>query len=78
MTHLKKVIAAELSTLMVGELEELSGDLASAISLTLMKYKEGYVEGVLHKLLDELWTMVIEEQRRKMQELKNEEERFSI
>lgn len=78
MTHLKKVIAAELSTLMAGELEELSGDIASAISLTLIKYKEGYAEGVLHKLFKELWTMVTEEQRRRMQELKNEEERFNI
>lgn len=78
MTHLKKVIAAELSTLMAGELEELSGDIASAISLTLIKNKEGYAEGVLHKLIKELWTMVTEEQRRRMQELKNEEERFSI
>lgn len=78
MTHLKKVIAEELSLHTAGELAELSGDLASAVSKTLMNYKTGKVDGVLHKLLDELWTMVVDEQRRKMQELKNEEYRFMI
>lgn len=78
MIHLKKVIAKELSLHKAGELAELSGDLSSAVSKTLMNHKTGKVDGVLHKLLDELWTMVVDEQRRKMQELKNEEHRFMI
>lgn len=78
MTHLKKVIAEELSQLKARELEMLSDKMVDVVALSLTRKDNELHQGVLNKLLDELWDMVIEEQRRKMQELKNEEERFSI
>lgn len=78
MTHLKKVIAEELSQLKARELEMLSEKLVDVVALSMTRKDNELYQGVLHKLLDELWTMVIQEERRKMQELENEEERFSI